>query len=197
MDEHFKGIWPPFEAFYIESMLFNTSSARDSLEIVASVIQRLHEREEEYPYAGVDTRELLNQLQNFVLHAGAISKYFWPIRKGHEERGDQLRMAFHVSDQSPLKSRALRDAMEHFDEKLDRYLGKGIVGYVLPEYFGPKPSDAGVPEHLFRAYFVDTGEFQLLGESFEVPPLVDEMKRVHERLEELSSNGGRLRPIGG
>jgi hypothetical protein len=71
------------------------------------------------------------------MQAGALSRYFWPVRKGHEWRGAQLRSAFGISDDSPLRSRDLRNSIEHFDERLDLFLDGGVTGHVLPEYVGP------------------------------------------------------------
>lgn len=185
-------IWAPYEAFYIQSMLFNTRAAMESLGVITSVMEHLDETKAEFPYEDVDTSDVLNHLQNLVLHAGAISKYFWPIRSGHHARGDQLREAFGITDENPLKSRGLRDAMEHFDERLDKYLAHGVVGYVFPEYFGPKPGEDEPPHHLMRAYYVDTGEFQLLGELHEIRPIAEEVERIHEELVKRDENGGRL-----
>lgn len=60
-------------------------------------------------------RQILNDLQNMVVQAGSLSRYFWPVRKGHEARAAALRRAFDMSESSPLFSRDLRNAIEHFD----------------------------------------------------------------------------------
>ena len=70
--------------------------------------------------------------------------------------------------------------IEHFDEKLDKYLEKGIVGYIIPHYFGPQGVSDGVPEHFFRAYFIDTGIFEILGKRYEIDPLARELWRLNE-----------------
>jgi hypothetical protein len=51
-----------------------------------------------------------------------ISKVFFPpgSRSQARRRGRQMREAFGVQDDSLLKERALRDAFEHFDERIDR-----------------------------------------------------------------------------
>lgn len=144
---------------------------------------------------GIDrtlTQAILNDMQNIIVHGAALSRYFWPIRKGHEERGAHLREAFKIDENNPLYSRELRNAIEHFDERLDRYLSKGIVGIVIPEYVGPKPSDDGVPGHLFRAFFTDAGEFRLLDSEHEMDPIVAEIIRIKDLLEEADENGSCL-----
>lgn len=100
-----------------------------------------------------------------------------------------------MDNTSPLFSRDLRNAMEHFDERLDKYVVSGMVGYIFPEYVGAKPADNGVPGHFFRAYFVDKGVFRLLDEEFSMQPLGDELLFVHENLTGMNKNGGRLRSV--
>jgi hypothetical protein len=51
-----------------------------------------------------------------------ISKIFFSptTRSQAKRRGRQMRETFGVQDNSLLKERALRDAFEHFDERIDR-----------------------------------------------------------------------------
>jgi hypothetical protein len=183
MQEPGHPIWPPHRAFYVNSMLFNTQSACVSIESVSSVIHYLSQDTSDDPLSSVDTHGVLNELQNIVVQGAAISRYFWPIRKGHERRAEQLRTDFSITDASPLYSRELRNDIEHFDEKLDRYLSSGIVGHIIPEYFGPAPVPSGVPIHFFRAYFSDTGEFQLLDKLYKMQSLADALLALHDVLE--------------
>mgnify|MGYP007009157036 CR=1 FL=1 len=101
-----------------------------------------------------------------------------------------LFIAPHMCASSPLFNRDLRNALEHFDERLDKYVSSGVVGYVFPEYVGPKPANDGVPGHFFGAYFVDSGEFRLLNEEFKMQPLADELLFVPHHLSMLDENGG-------
>jgi hypothetical protein len=128
-----------------------------------------------------------------VLQAAALSRYFWPVRKAYQVRGQFLRETFALDETSPLYDRALRNAMEHFDERLDAYVASGVVGCIFPEYVGRRPADDGVPDHFFRAFFLDVGTFRLLDEEFAMTPLADELIFVHEHLAHLDQNGGRLR----
>lgn len=187
-----RAIWPPHEAFYIRSMLFNAESAMRSVSQINAVMHVVKENSPEDPVSALPVHYLLGELQNLVVQSAALSRYFWPARSAHEWRGEQLRKAFAVADDSPLRSRDLRNTMEHFDEQLDRYLEPGVVGHVLPEYVGPFQEQAGVPVHLFRAYYVDTGVFEMLGKRYEVAPLVQEVGRIHALLHRMDKGGGRL-----
>jgi len=84
--------------------------------------------------------------------------------------------------------------MEHFDEKLSDYLEQDVVGNVYPSYVGPRP-DTDVPTHMFRAYFLDAGEFEILGKRYAIQPLADEIGLIYQRLKDCDSDGGRFRNV--
>lgn len=197
-DEAFR-ILTPHHAFYIQSMLFNTTSAFQSCSIAEKIIKKISDGE-------IDPQEkkdiLLDCLQNVVNQSGAISRYFSPSRDGkkgtdkktiHKDRGLYLSKVFGVKDDSPLMNRALRNSIEHFDERLDLYLQDGIVGYIFPSLILPEPEDSDVPHHIFRAYYLKEGIFQVLGERYEIQPIVDEIAKIHDLLVRFDSNGGVFR----
>jgi len=185
-------IWPPFEAFYIDSMMFNTQSAVSSIETLEIELQCIPNEYTIEDLKQLNAELILNNLQNLILQAAAISRYFWPARKSHEWRGSQLRKTFDIEEDSPLKSRDLRNSLEHFDEKLDKYLAGGLVGIVIPQFVGPRSYQDGIPRHFFRAYFLDEETFQLLGKCYEVPPITSAVLEVHNQLQEFDENAGRL-----
>ena len=199
MENEAFSIWTPHEAFYIQSMLFNTTSAFQSCSIAEKIIQKIFSGE-------IDPQEkkdiLLDCLQNVVNQSGAISRYFFPSRDGlkgtdkktiHRDRGQYLSRVFDVKDDSPLMNRALRNSIEHFDERLDLYLQEGIVGYMFPSLILPEPEESDVPHHIFRAYYLEEGIFQVLGERYEIQPIVDEVARIHDLLVKFDGNGGVFR----
>lgn len=71
--------WTPHQAFYIQSMLFNTKSAFQSCSIAEKIVQKIS-CGEIAPQAKKDI--LLDCLQNVVNQSGAISRYFFPSRDG-------------------------------------------------------------------------------------------------------------------
>jgi hypothetical protein len=175
-------------------MLFNTISATASIKRISEIFRSSLEATGQL--SGSHHDEVLNNLQNIVAQGAALSRYFWPARKGHEGRAELLRSALGVTEESVLKSRDLRNAIEHFDEELDNYLSGGIVGYIIPQYVGPLSQGDGVPCHIFRAYYTDRSIFELLGKQYEIEPIAEEIARIHCRLESCSVKGGRLSPGG-
>ena len=119
-----------------------------------------------------------------------VEIYFWAARKENEWRGQILRKAFNVTDLSALKSRDLRNEIEHFDERLDLYLAGGIAGIILPQYIGPLPDVSAIPSHLFRAYYTDHAIIEVLGKRYEINPITKEIGRIHKLL--ANSDGGRF-----
>ncbi|MCG9078181.1 hypothetical protein [Laribacter hongkongensis] len=199
MEDEVFSIWTPYQVFYIQSMLFNTTSAFQSCSIAEKLIKKISDGE-------IDPQEkkdiLLDCLQNVVNQSGAISRYFFPSRDGakgtdkktvHKDRGQYLSKIFGVKDDSPLMNRALRNSIEHFDERLDLYLQDGIVGYIFPGLILPEPEDSDVPHHIFRAYYLKEGIFQVLGERYEIQPIVDEVARIQDLLVKFDGNGGVFR----
>lgn len=184
-------IWPQHEALYIQSMLFHTRQACISIDFLAKLVSRLSSERKTGHASDFDCSIALDHVQNLVFHAAAISRYFWPSRKRFEARGERLRVAFEVKEESPLRNRDLRDAAEHFDERLDNYLRDGIVGCIIPEWFGPL-QEQKVPTHYFRAYFINTGCLRILDQEFFVQPIADEVVRVNNLLARFDENGGRM-----
>ena len=111
----------------------------------------------------------------------------------HKNRGEYLREKFEVGDNSPLENRDLRNSIEHFDERLDIYLEDGIVGHIFPSLILDEPEETDVPHHIFRAYYLKEGIFQVLGERYKIQPIVEEIGRVHDLLVKFDSNGGVFR----
>ena len=178
------GVQPPHLAFYIESIRFNCDAAMNSIEYVAEFINMTNETKGQYEMNSESQVKILDHLQNIILHAGALSKYFWAVKDGehklHKKRGQTLRSHFNLNENSPLKDKKLRNHLEHFDENLDNYLWeKPIVGVVIPEFVGVEAKDDGVPIHFFRAFFIDTGEFKTLGVRYEIQPIVDELYKIY------------------
>jgi hypothetical protein len=158
-------IFPPHEAFYLTSLRYCTESALVSAQWLA----RLYHDHGEGPF-DFPSHPALNQVQNIVLQGAAISRFFWPNGEKYEMRGSMLREAFSMDDGNPLHARTLRNRLEHFDEYLDDYLNLNTVGIFVHDYVGPKFSFTQLNPHVFRAFFTDTGEFELMGNIYGVSP---------------------------
>jgi hypothetical protein len=183
-------IQTPHQVFYIHSMLFSTTSAIRSIEQVNAMLTAAQKNSQDGSYGILYGTGFLPELQNIIVHAGALSRYLWAVDPNHRWRGAELRKALGIADNNLLRNRDLRNAIEHFDERLDDYLGDGIFGRIFPEYIGPTPTLDGIPTHIFRAYYVDTAKFQLLDKAYDIQPIANEIGQIHLKLLTMDANGG-------
>jgi len=189
-----EGIWPPHEAFYIEGMLFCTISALGAAEDVHAALERSAEHAQSSSVWQESAIIILNGVQTLALQAAALSRYLWPARtkKLHLLRAARLRSGLGISEDSCLSNRGLRNALEHFDERLDEFCRTLVAGVILPTYVGSPGEQQEVPTHFFRAYYTDIGVFEILGERFEMAPILEEVEELHDRLLAAACNGSRI-----
>ena len=64
------------------------------------------------------------QAQAFIGAVANVSKIFWPTGSASyaKRRSAYLRSLLEIDDESPLKNRKIRNAFEHYDERLDRWI---------------------------------------------------------------------------
>lgn len=182
----FDGIIGPFEAFYVESIIFTALRCLTAFD--------RYER-------AVSTRSsaaaIVDSAHEALTHAADLSRYFWPASREHKElakaRASRLRQSFGVVEGSPLESRALRDALEHFDERLDKYLLGDLAGTFWVE---PLVGDAVIADdprgHVFRLVDPSSLIFVIFGEKHEFGGLRQEVERVLQQAIAKRDNGGRL-----
>ena len=142
-----------------------------------------------------NAESLLDSMQNIINQPAALSRFFWPIKSDDQTqaRGAYLRSVFSINDNSVLKSREIRNAIEHFDERLDKFTSKTIAGNIYPNYVGNTPQQGSVPFFTFRAFYYDTNYFEVLGEKIALKDVYLEIEHVHNKLVEFNENGGRLK----
>jgi hypothetical protein len=179
------GIQPQFEAFYIESIVYAAGRADDAFERFDEALGA-----EESTAA-----EIVALAKEALTHTAGLSRFFWPARtKGVAAvRGEKLRTAFGITDSSPLQDRSLRNALEHFDERLDKFLLEDRVGYFFP---GPVIGDASLGDvtygNIFRLVDPKTEQFVLFGEAHPFGPVRKIVADMLARAKGMSESGGRL-----
>ena len=187
-------IWPPYEVFYIESLLTKTRTAISYYEQLDKIItdRMLFDRNK---FALIDLAE------NILNQAAAISRYLFPSyednpkRLIHKLRAEKLRDALHLrkGDDSPLEHRWVRNYAEHFDEKLDKFLMKPIAGSFLHAKVVHTSDELDEVTFVFRGYVVNEFRFICLEENVVLLPIIEEIYRIHNLLLEFNENGGRLK----
>lgn len=181
-----QGIQPMFEAFYLEALAYAAGRADAAFDRFSEAL-------------GTDRTgaEIVATVHEALAHAAALSRFFWPAGNAGAlaaARATKLRAAFGLSESSALYGRDLRNALEHFDERLDQYLLEDHVGYFFPS---PIVGDSRMAEdqlgHIFRLVDPDREVFVLLGQSYEFGPIRQEILDVMKNAREMSDAGSRLR----
>jgi hypothetical protein len=190
---NYEGIVPTAEVFYLHSILYSTSRCLDSF------------REyESFKSQNVGADYLVSIVQEAVGHAAALSRYFWPsLQRGRklkplelirEKRGKRLREFFALTEESPLYNRELRNAWEHFDERLDAYLLKNESGFFFPGCLVDSHRLADDPlGHIFKLLDINAECLVLMGCKYFFTPIRDEVKAVFEKAVRADQNGARLK----
>ena len=180
-------IHPFNQAFYSQALLTKTRSILNDVESLNDIF------ENEY-YDCQNDDLILDLLQNIILTAGGISRFFWPSKNGYYKiRGKELRKVYLVDDSNVLKNRDMRDLIEHFDEKLDDFLKEFNSGTVMPKYVGPISYVDDI-RTVFRAYFYDMGIFKIFNVEYKIEPIINEISRIHDILLLQEGKGGRFIP---
>lgn len=120
--EEFGGVIPYHEVFYIRCIALAAGKGIEAFEWYRHLIAH-----------DADAALTVFELQEALSHAAAVSRFFWPASSVMlaAARGLRLRDAFGMAESNPLADRRLRNAIEHFDERLDRFLTGDPTGYLF------------------------------------------------------------------
>lgn len=179
------GLYALHEAFYIEAITYAAERALNAFQEYQSSL-----------YQNTKPAQVMALMQEALTHAAALSRFFWPTKKDNllaEARGKLLRVAFSVADKSPLKWRRLRNAFEHFDEDLDKFLLDLPVGPIFPSPIVGDYREYGSDiNHFFKFIDPNNGLCFILGEKYEYRPIFQEVARVFSMAREMEQSGYRL-----
>lgn len=172
--EQYNGVLPQFKAFYVHSILYAATQAEKAFKRYELAVEGNHAPE-----------IIFSEVQEALLHSAALSRFFWPAGKGgplSDARGANLRKGFDLDDNSPLKDRQLRNAFEHFDEDLDRFLLENDVGCFFPSPMNAEHTLADEQlGNIFKLVDPAHNICVLLGRKFEFKPIRVEVNKVLNR----------------
>jgi hypothetical protein len=175
---------PQFEKAYLRELLIQSEYARISVERMNEI---LTER---------NPRLFFREAQVFLSHAAAISRILWPPRAKDaraRDRGEYLRTVLSVPDNHPLRTRTLRDHLEHFDERLDQWCQETTHGGIIDLCIGPassfvKGAVVGRGDFL-RVYEPDRKVFTFRGAEFNIQEIAMGVDSIYsatvERMQRL------------
>lgn len=183
--DQYGGILPIHEAFYIQPIIYAAERSESAFQKFDTAVA-----------ASESPNLIFAAVQEGLTHAGALSRFFWPMKKENllsVARGQKLRSAFFLQEESALKWRRLRNAFEHFDEDLDQFLLQDPVGYIFPS---PIIDDEDLADetlaNIFKLVDPVQGICVILGEKFEFRPIRAEVQRILSLALKMNGNGSRL-----
>jgi len=174
-----EGIQPMHGVFYDLSIRYSAERALAAFELYDYLLGK-----------NADASSLVSAVQEAIGHIGALSLYFWPSPFGKKKdkikqyelkmaRGKKLRVKFNITEESPLSDRGLRNAWEHFDEKLDTYVLSHDAGYFFPTPIVQSHTLADDPVgKIFKLLDPEAECLVLLGKKFFFGPLRTEIEKI-------------------
>lgn len=192
INESSEGILPYHEVFYIHSILYSAERSLAAFNTYEKLLTK-----------NGKAATLISIIQEAIGHAAALSRYFWISGLGYKypkeliklrkKRAKKLREKFGLKDDSPLKDRTLRDAWEHYDEKLDIFLIVNDIGFFFPD---PLLNDYKIGDEsvgrIFKLLNIDAQCLILLGKKYYFNKIKDEVLKIYKTALIADENGGRL-----
>ncbi len=186
--DDYQGIHPPWEILYISHI---QSTCRASL-----VAFNRFEELAVCPPDHANNAAAFEALTLAAAHAAAVSRFFKPSRGGVEglsrARASKLAQAFKVEPTSALNDRGLRDAIEHYDERLDEYVLNPRYGNTISIGIGVDAPQVSNAIFALRWVNIVEGKAQILGRDYDYANTKREMMRVLLLADEFMQSGCRL-----
>lgn len=188
--KEYGGILPYHRIFYIRSIRFSAGRATAAFARLRECLP--NERTE------ADTEEAIFTLQEALGHCAAVSRYFWPISddKLAVSRAKNLRTTFDLDEADPLFTvRAVRNAVEHFDERLDRFCSRDPVGTIFDLIVTDNSLADEQVTHVLRLADPWAEIFVLFGKKHSYAGLEDSIRRIHAQSRRMDEAGARLHAV--
>jgi hypothetical protein len=121
-----------------------------------------------------------SSVQALLTAVANISKALWGQGGKLGQQRKPLRDSLGVADSSPLRPTSMRNNFDHFDDRLDTWWHASARDDYVDLSIGDVASAiSGVPEEeMFRSYDPATGDVVFWGKRYNLPLIVDELKRI-------------------
>jgi hypothetical protein len=181
---------PDHEAMrLVQAFMFLIRSETHAVNRASLLIQR----ELASGFDDADPDVLWEAVYSVLSHSANLSKIFWPPRadkvKAYRARGEALRAAFDLADDSPLHDRTVRNGFEHIDEWIHTWMAESKSAMIDHFIGSARVHEAHAGKYLFRSFDHETSIVTIGTESVELFPLLHENDRIYERWRELDGQG--------
>ena len=132
----------------------------------------------------VDLNTFWFGLHSTVSALGNISKVFFPARRLNQTRCVHMRTAFGVGAASLLGDRKVRNALEHFDERVDNWAATSQRhNFADRNVFAPGAIAGLDPSDFARNYDPTTTVISVFGESVDLKAVIAEVQAIVGRVQ--------------
>ncbi len=135
------------------------------------------------PKASRGTDLVFSSIHSFLSHAAMVSKML--LAKSDDPSSQSIGEILGVSASSLVHNRKFRNHLEHYDERLKRWIKKAALGRAIGTYnIGPK-SMIGIPNMIFVSHYDPTNDtFTFVDEDFKLGKLNSELIRINSLTDE-------------
>jgi hypothetical protein len=166
---------------YQREIYTQSNYALMSIQYINDILNNLHKQNA--------TNQLWYFVQNFLVSTGNISKLLWGARETTSHQRKPLRESLNISDDSILKSRAIRNCFEHFDERIDSWWDSSERKIFIDSNIGSTNMIVGLdPQEFLRNFDTDSMTITFKGDAIEIKPVVDELLKLNKIAHKLSQN---------
>ncbi|MBP5948492.1 MULTISPECIES: hypothetical protein [unclassified Pseudomonas] len=177
-------------------------AANDLNKINALPIEKIQE------FKGRDRELFISEhfrlVHSLLTHSSNVSRIIWPPALSKKQncfcgkskakgltcstclardRSSKMIIALQLEDPNHvLKSRTLRDHLEHFDERIDHWVQTSERMNYVQDYIGPKGEMGGIDNSdMMRQYDPTIAEFTFREETYSLVDLIAGLKDIHDR----------------
>lgn len=133
----------------------------------------------------LENQSVLDALRTALHFSANVSKVFWPARGEREASAKALRDMCGIPDDHPLKSRTLRNHVEHMDERLHNWAGDHRRKFLTVETVNhPRAMPLLTPleDVVYLVYDADTHEVRVPGEAYSIEEMKAAVRDVQQRM---------------
>jgi len=129
------------------------------------------------PKASIGTDLVFSSIHSFLSHAAMVSKML--LAKSEETNSKSIGDILGIPETSFIHNRKFRNHLEHYDERLKKWIKKAAMGRAIGTYnIGPK-SMIGIPNMIFVSHYDPTNDtFTFVDEDFKLGELNNELIRI-------------------
>lgn len=191
MDEFFKDIF----LLELKRQVYFADNARKQIHLATQQLYEPFQKQPDMERLIHLESEVYRGIHSFLTHVSNASRILWPgsdRREAREsishyqerkrltsERADELRKELGLTSDHVLKSRKLRDHLEHFDERIAAWAGQSENRRFVTDSIGPQSIMADVDkEDIMRWFNPVDWTFVFRGESYNLREMAIEIQRL-------------------